>query len=202
MVAGGTSRFPQTPSTGPLSRTGGCAAASSAELEREQRHLRAPPEDEPEVEAGRDLADLVPDAAREERRLRVVEDDRLLLVEPARLLVDLRPHRPQAERADLVLELALAAVEDLALPGDELQDLRRGEGDTRPGRDEHPPVRVAVADLARGALAEELLELALGHAQQVVEIGRHRRPLGPNGRANVPRRRFARQDGSESPRRR
>jgi hypothetical protein len=29
-VAGGTSRFPQTPSTGPLSRTGGFAAGKRA----------------------------------------------------------------------------------------------------------------------------------------------------------------------------
>src|SRR3989442_11045064 len=92
---------------------------SGREREREVQDPVALPVDEPEVDAGRDLADLVPDPVRDERRLRVVEHDRLLLVEPARLLVDLRPDRLDPEGKDLVAQLALLRVEDLPLPGDQ-----------------------------------------------------------------------------------
>ena len=70
-----------------------------ANLSEKWRILSSLPVHEPEVDARRDLADLVAHPLREERRLRVVEDDRLLAVEPARLLVDLRPHGIEAERA-------------------------------------------------------------------------------------------------------
>ena len=105
--------------------------AHAAELEREVEDLVLLPVHEPEVEARSDLADLVAHVPREERRLRVVEDDRLLAVEPARLLVDLRAHRLDAEREDLVLEVALLAVEDLALPGEGLGDPGDVVGDLR-----------------------------------------------------------------------
>src|SRR6185437_7589477 len=47
------------------------------------------PEDQAEVEAGRDEADFVADPVRDERGPGVVEDDTLLAVEPARRAVDL-----------------------------------------------------------------------------------------------------------------
>src|SRR5215210_2974299 len=112
--------------------TGRGTTASLRELQREVEDLRALPEDEPEVEAGRDLADLVADPLGHERGLRVVEDDRLLAVEPALLLVDLRPDRLQPEGEDLVAELALLAVEHLALPRQEVDEVRRGSGEPRP----------------------------------------------------------------------
>src|SRR5829696_8698311 len=144
---------------------GGAACRSLVELEREVEDLVPLPEDEPQVEMGRDLADLVPNPLRDERGVRVVEDDRLLAVEPARLLVDLRANRFQTERADLVLQLAFLPIEDLALPRHEVGDLRRRAGDGvifRP--DQNLSVGFAVGNLARRAAAEELIELGPRHA--------------------------------------
>src|SRR3954452_1744866 len=112
----------------------GTGPASLGELQREVQDLRLLPEDEPEVEPRRHLADLVADPLRHDRGLRVVEDDRLLAVEPALVLVNLRPHGLQPEGEDLVAKLTLLAVEDLALPGDEVDDFRGRLREARPGR--------------------------------------------------------------------
>ncbi len=57
-----------------------------------------PEEDLPDVDARRDLPDLVADHARHDRRARVVDDDGRRLVEPAQVLVDARPDARDAER--------------------------------------------------------------------------------------------------------
>src|ERR671923_1087239 len=106
-----------------------CGIGSGRELEREVQDPCALPVDEPEVEARRDLADLVADPVCDQRGLRVVEDDRLLAVQPARLLVDLGPHRLEAEGADLVQQLPFLGVEDLALPDEQVGELLGGLGE-------------------------------------------------------------------------
>ena len=131
------------------------------------------PEDEAEVDAGRDLADLVPDPLRDNRRVRVVEDDRLLLVEPARLLVDLGANRLDAERADLVQQLALPAVEHLSLPADQVDEPRDRPDELGAGRQQHGAVRLAVGDLAGGASPEELVELVRRHRLELGSVDRH-----------------------------
>ena len=65
------------------------------------------------------------------------------------------------------------AAEDLAAPGDEVDDPRRDPGDLGARLDEDDPVGVAVRKLARGALAEELVELLLLHLQQIRQVERH-----------------------------
>ena len=50
---------------------------------------------------------------------------------------------------------------------------RRDPGDLGARLDEDDPVRVAVRKLARGALAEELVELLLLHLQQIRQVERH-----------------------------
>src|SRR5262245_22005428 len=92
---------------------------SAAELFEPKREVDQPllvPVDLAQVHARADLAELVADPARDERGLGVVEHDALLLVEPARRLVDLRDDRVQAEREDPVAQHALRAVEGLPLP--------------------------------------------------------------------------------------
>ena len=68
------------------------------------------------------------------------------------LLVHLGAHRLDAEREDLVAELALLGVEHLALPGEEVDELGRGPGQLRARLDEHRALGLAVRDLARRAL--------------------------------------------------
>src|ERR1700738_444538 len=87
------------------------------ELEDEVDGFLGGVEDDAEVQARADLADLVTDLVREERRLRVVQDDRRFLIEPARRYIDLGLHEVPPEGSDLVEQISLRAVEDLALPG-------------------------------------------------------------------------------------
>src|SRR5205823_1926703 len=81
------------------------SAISGRKLQREMQDLVVLPVDESEIDDGRDCADLDPGPVRGERRLRVVEDDRLLLVEPAVVFVDLRADGLHPEQKYLVAEL-------------------------------------------------------------------------------------------------
>src|SRR5690606_23901554 len=83
-------------------------------LEHEQPDALPSEEDLAEVEAGHDFADLVADHARDERRARVVDDDRGLVVEPARALVYLCADAPHTERRDEVLQILRLGPEHLA----------------------------------------------------------------------------------------
>ena len=94
----------------------------------------------------------------DERRLRIVEHDRILLVEPARLLVDLRPNRLDAERKDLVAQLAAVRVEHLPFPDDQVDELRGRPLEFRAGRDQDGPLGLATRDVAGVASAEERVE--------------------------------------------
>ena len=131
------------------------------ELEREVEDAVVVPIDDAEVGARIDQSHLVPDPVRHGRRLRVVEDDALFLVEPAGLLVDLRPDPVQVQRRDLVEQLALVGVEDLPLPRDEVNDFGRDLRELAAGRDDHRSAAFASGDLARRARAEQLVEFLL-----------------------------------------
>ncbi len=76
-----------------------------------------------EIQPVADEAHLVPDVVRDERCRRVVEDDRFVAVEPALALVDLGLDPLQVQGRDQVAELTVLGVEDLALPGDEVDEL-------------------------------------------------------------------------------
>src|SRR5262245_26117803 len=115
-----------------MSRAARRSGASStgrrtAEIDREIAQPLAAPGHLAQVQARRDLPDLVADLAGDERGLGVIQDDALLLVEPARRLVDLRPDRLHVEDADSIDQLPLLAVEHLPLPrpatGDPRQEL-------------------------------------------------------------------------------
>ena len=67
------------------------------ELKREIDQALFAPVNFSEIGARSDLADLIPNPVREERRLGVIENDALLAVEPALALVDLGDDRVQAE---------------------------------------------------------------------------------------------------------
>jgi hypothetical protein len=136
-------------------------------------------------------ADASPaDLPREERRLRVVEDDRLVAVEPARLPVDLRPHRLEAEGEGVVLQLALRAVEDIALPGQSPGGPGDVVGDVVvPRSDENLPVGAAVRDLTGWAAPGELVA---GEIEEVVLGERHGTPSWWDGTPNLPRFRLVR----------
>src|SRR5579859_7156772 len=104
--------------------------------------------DDAEEGAAADLANFVADLVGDERGLRVVQDDGWLCVEPAWRFVDASLDEVEAERADLVQQVALGAVDVFALPGEpagEPQDWQLQVG-TR--RDDGGAEGVAIGDLA------------------------------------------------------
>src|SRR4029077_2054954 len=88
----------------PARPPGSGPAASCSELEAEVDQAILGPVHLAEIKARADEADLVANVVRHERRLGVVEDDALLVVEPARRLVDLGDDRLDAEGEEAVLE--------------------------------------------------------------------------------------------------
>src|ERR1035438_3579215 len=95
--------------TGTLARR---TRPSAWEFEGEaDEEARAPPHlAQVEVGRGVDETDLVPDLLRQERRLRVVEDDDVLPVKPAGRVVDPGNDAVEACRAELVDERRAAAL--------------------------------------------------------------------------------------------
>src|SRR3954469_13321736 len=81
-----------------------------------------------EINARRDFAYFVANPMRQQRRLRIIEHDALLVIEPARAFVDLGDDRVQAERQDFVAQDAFAWIKNFSLPGkviDEARDILR-----------------------------------------------------------------------------
>ena len=98
----------------------GCVARArrGRELQDEIDRLSGAVEDDAQVDAGADFADLVAHRMRQERRLRVVQDDRRLADRTSsgrcirRARIRCRPSGPT-----LLSSVAAGAVEDFALPG-------------------------------------------------------------------------------------
>src|SRR5205085_8354001 len=107
----------------------------------------------------------------------VVEDDRLLLVQPARVLVDLCGDRLDGEREDLVAQLALLRIEDLALPDHEVDDLLGRSLELAPGRNQDRAVGLPTRDLARRTVSKEGVELLARHLEQLRHVNSHVRSL-------------------------
>ena len=62
-----------------------------------------------EVSAWRDFANLITDPMRYQRSLRVIEDDALLVVHPARTFIDLGDDRVESERQNFVSQNSLCS---------------------------------------------------------------------------------------------
>jgi hypothetical protein len=131
------------------------------------------PEHPSKIEARRDEADLIAYPVRNVGGLRVVEDDALLAIDPARLEVDASDDGIDAEHGDLVHEDLLLCIEDLALPGEdvnELCDLGREDGARR---EDCRPLPLAVRNGAGFGAREDGAELGLGHGEQLCDIVGH-----------------------------
>src|SRR5262249_7150353 len=97
-------------------------SAHAFELEREGEQLLGVPEDRAEVGVRRDLTDLIADVLGHQRRPRIVEDDAILLVDETLAEIDLGQDRLQTKRPDVIDERLRLRVEDLALPGEVIDE--------------------------------------------------------------------------------
>src|SRR6266513_1393682 len=145
-------------------------SAASREFEREMNQLLLAPIDDPEENPRRDFADLVPDPFRDQRCLGIIENDARLLVEPAVRLVDLRDDRLVAERQDFVFQRSRDRIEHFSLPGKEGNKPRDVVGNVRARLDDGGAFAFAFRDLTRGTLAKEIVELFVGHVEELGRI--------------------------------
>src|SRR5258708_4400242 len=86
------------------------------ELKREVDGFGFADEDDAQITARADLADLIAHRASDQRRLRIVEDDGRLGIEPARRDVNARSDQVPAQRADLVQQRRARTVDNFAAP--------------------------------------------------------------------------------------
>lgn len=149
------------------------ASHAGSELERKINKMGLVPEHSPKIEAATDEADLIAYPVSYEGGLRVVEDDTFLTIDPARLTDDASENGIETEHGDFVHKDHLLCIEDLALPGkdvNELGDLGR-DGGAR--RDDCRPFRIAVRNGAGFDALEEVIELGMGHCQQLCNVIGH-----------------------------
>src|SRR5437667_888479 len=154
---------------------------TTSELQTEVDQALLVPVHLAQIELRADQADLGTVPVRDHRGLRVVEDDALLAVEPARALVELGDNRLQAEGQDAVLERPARGVEHLSLPAEVIDDLRDRARVRGARRDDGSAVGGAVRHVACGTCAKQIIELGLGNRQQLLYVVCHGHLLRSRG---------------------
>src|SRR4029078_2807937 len=134
-------------------------AAGRSEVQREVDQPLLAPEDDAQIRAGRYLPDLVADALRDHRGLRVVEDDAFLAIDPAGRLVHLGDDRLDTGYEDPVLQGLALRIEHLALPPEQVDGLGDVGRVLGAGRDDRSAIRLTARDVARGTAGEQVIEL-------------------------------------------
>src|SRR6185503_6738463 len=119
-----------------------------------------------------DESRLIANHLGDHRRLRVVDDGALLVVDPARPVIDRRADQRQAQDRDPVDETAPVRVEPLALPGEPVGQLGDDPAGRRAVEDIRGAAYVARRQLAGGARAEYVVELVVGEALEVALVER------------------------------
>src|SRR5262249_49508884 len=112
--------------------------------------------------------DFIAHRSRNERSLRVINDDALLSIEPARTLEHLGANCSNTKRGDAIDQTTAGTVNDLPLPykpsyepGDNLCGPSAWKNNSRPGR-------VAVRSLTCRAFREEVIQFQLRHLQKII----------------------------------
>ena len=77
-----------------------------------------------QIKMRRNLANLIADPLRYDRRFGVIQHNTFFPVEPTVRLVHLGNNGLNAEGGDFIAEIPALGVEDLALPGEEFQEAR------------------------------------------------------------------------------
>src|SRR5262245_21631290 len=118
-------------------------------------------------------ADLVANPLSDERGLRIIEDDALLVVEQAGSFVDLSDDRVQAEHGNAIPQNAVRTVERLALPDEHADGVCELRCEDRAGCNNRRTLRRAVRNGSTLRFAEQIVELGLGQLEQARDINRH-----------------------------
>src|SRR6266404_5258804 len=127
-------------------------------LQREMNELLLTPVNNPQIDARCDFAYFVSNPVRDERSLRVVEHDALLLIEPAFTLVNLGDNHPMSVGSDHVDELALDGIKHFAFPREEIHDPGDLIRDLGAGRHNCRPFALPAGNVAGRAIAENFVE--------------------------------------------
>src|SRR5689334_13098984 len=145
------------------------------EFEREIDQPGLVPIGEAEIDVRRDEADLVADPMSHDRGYRVVEDDALLAVQPARRLVDLGGDGMNAEGQDAVEQGAAPRIEHFALPGEDAHQPGDIVVEPGPRRHDQRAVGGSVRDWPCFMRTEDRIELRLRLGEQLLNDFAHDR---------------------------
>src|SRR6185295_3654351 len=114
------------------------------------------------------------DPLRHHRGLGVVDDDALLVVEPARPLVNLGDDRVDAERQDAVAQGPAGGIEYLALPGEDVDQLGDVIAELRAWRHDGGAVGLAIGNRAGLLRTEQRVQFGLRLGEKLFDDLAHR----------------------------
>src|SRR6266567_3996957 len=138
-------------------------SSCSRELDSEVNGLGLVPVHKTEIYSWADLTNLIANALGKQRRLRIIEDDTFLVIEPARGLVDLRHNGVQSEGKDSIPESPMGSVKRLTLPHEYIDDCSNLCAVPGAWRDNCCSLSLTIGDIAGGALGEEGVKLLAWH---------------------------------------
>src|SRR5438445_585181 len=147
---------------GPQAASGGDGRACVRELEGEVDGFGFADEDDAQIAARADQADLIAHGAGDQRRLRIIQDDRRLAVEPAWRDVDAGADQVPAEWANLIEQGRAGPIDHLAAPGEPAGEPQNWPFDLGPlHRHNRNALGVAIWNVAHRAIAKQIVQLRL-----------------------------------------
>jgi hypothetical protein len=124
------------------------------------------PIDASEIKIVVDQTNLIANPTRDQRGLRIVEDDAFLLIEPAWSFVDFGDDCVEAEVSDAIPEYAIRGVKSLSLPCEEVYEVRDFIAELCTVSYNCGAPGLSIRDVADGAVAEEFVELNVGQVEK------------------------------------
>src|SRR5206468_5741028 len=134
-------------------------------LNREINQTLSAQIDDAEVSVRRDFANLVTDPVCYQRSLRIVENNALFIVQPARAFVHFGDDRVEPKGQNLISQSSLCWIEDLSLPRKITYEIGHVLCVSRSRCDDRRAFGLAIWDFANWTLSEQIVELRLRHFQ-------------------------------------
>src|ERR1035438_2862136 len=145
-------------------------------LQRKVNGLAFVPIHDAQIDSRTDLADFVANVFGNERCLRVVEHDALLVIEPTRGFIDLRNNRIQSKGEDSISQRSVRGVKGLSLPHKNIDQRRDLRAVLCAGSDDCSPLCFPVRDVTRRTVGEQAVKVFLRHRKKLRRGIRHRSP--------------------------
>ena len=110
---------------------------------------------------------------RDYRSIRVVKDNALLVIEPARGFVDFGNDRADSKDSDSIPQDTFGPVKGLSLPAKYVDEFRDFLTELGAGRNNRRSFGRTIRDVTGRALGEEIVKISVRHLQQLRHIVCH-----------------------------